>query len=320
VKARRAAVSIVAGVALLPAIIAMRFAQPTRYDLLIVGGHIIDGSGSPWYEGSVAIKDGRIADVGRLNNTTAARVIDGAGMVVAPGFIDMHSHSDYTLLVDGTAQSKVRQGVTTEILGEADSAGPIVGPAVEEFEKSSAPLSQKGGLKRDWTTLGQYFARVERQGVSVNIASYVGSGQVWEDVLGNVNRRPTAEEMEKMKALVEQAMRDGAIGLASGLIYAPNMFATTDELAELAKVAAKYGGIYTSHIRGESSSGIEAIREAIEISQKAGLPVHILHFKISGKENWGRMAAQIRVIDEARERGVDITVDQYPYIAGMTSL
>jgi N-acyl-D-amino-acid deacylase len=320
VKSPRDAVSIVVGLVLLTGMLGTHSAQLTRYDLLIVHGHILDGTGSPWYEGSVAIKDGRIADIGRLNDVSATRVIDAAGLVVAPGFIDMHSHSDYALLLDGTAQSKVRQGVTTEILGEANSAGPILGPAVQGFETSAAPLSQKDGLRRDWTSLGQYFARVERQGVSVNVASYVGSGQVWEDVLGNVNRRPTAEEMERMKTLVEQAMRDGAIGLASGLIYAPNMFATTAEISELAKVAARYGGIYTTHIRGESSTAIEALREAIQISQTAGLPVHILHFKASGKENWGRMAAQVKVIEEARQRGIDATADQYPYIAGMTGL
>src|SRR5437763_2669018 len=217
-----------------------------QYDLLIVHGHIIDGSGSPWFEGSVAVKDGKIADVGRLENATAKQVVDAAGLVVAPGFIDLHSHSDFALLADGKAESKVRQGVTTEILGESDSAGPVLGPAAAAFDKSLEPL----GVKRDWTTLGEYFARVERQGISVNIASYVGSGQVWEDVLGNVNRRPTREEMDKMQQLDDQAMRDGALGLSSGLIYAPNMFATTDELIALSKVAAKYGGIYTSHIRG----------------------------------------------------------------------
>ena len=296
------------------------WAEEPQYDLLIVGGHIIDGSGSPWFAGSVAVKDGKIADIGRLDGASARQRIDASGLVVAPGFIDMHSHSDFTLLVDGNAQSKIRQGVTTEILGEANSAGPILGPAIEAFEKSSAPLSQKGGIQRDWTTLGEYFARLERQGISVNIASYVGSGQVWEDVLGNVNRRPTPQEMAKMKALVDQAMRDGAIGLASGLIYAPNMFATTDELAELAKVAARHGGIYTTHIRGEGSNGVRAIEEAIAISEKAGLPAHVLHFKMYGKENWGHMAEQIKAIEAARLRGVDITADQYPYLAGMTGL
>jgi len=288
-----------------------------QYDLLIVHGHIIDGSGSPWFEGSVAVKDGRIAGVGRLINPSAKRVIDASGLVVAPGFIDLHSHSDFDLLADGKAQSKIRQGVTTEILGESDSAGPVLGPAAPGFDKSLEPM----GIKRDWTTLGEYFARVERQGASVNIASYVGSGQVWDDVLGNVNRRPTAEEMGKMKQLVDQAMRDGAIGLSSGLMYAPNMFATTEELIELAKVAAKYGGIYTSHIRSEEgTAGLRAIGEAIRIGEGARLPVHILHFKMNAKTNWGRMGEQVRFVQEARDRGVDITANQYPYVAGWTGL
>jgi N-acyl-D-amino-acid deacylase len=291
-------------------------AQQTEYDLLIVGGHILEGSGSPWFEGSVAVKDGKIADVGRLPHATARRVIDAAGLVVAPGFIDLHTHSDYTLLVDGTAQSKIRQGVTTEIIGESSSAGPVLGPEAAEFDKALQPL----GIQRDWNTLGEYFARVERQGISVNLASYVGSGQVRGCVLGNVNRAPTAEELEKMKGLVEQAMRDGAIGLSSGLIYPPNMYATTDELVELAKVAAAYGGIYATHIRGEGAHGIQAIDEAITISEKAKLPAHIFHFKMDGHANWGRMVEQVRHIKAARERGVDITADQYPYVAAMTGL
>ncbi|MGD0011799.1 MAG: D-aminoacylase [Terriglobia bacterium] len=291
-------------------------AEEPAYDLLIINGHILDGSGSPWFEGSVAVKDGKIAAVGRLPNGTAGRVIDARGLTVAPGFIDLHSHSDYALLVDGKAESKIRQGVTTEILGEDESAGPILGPAVPEFDKELT----RYGLTRDWTTLGEYFARVERQGTSVNIASYVGSGQVRMDVMGNVDRPATALEMEKMKELVEQALHEGAIGLASGLIYPPNSFATTVELIELAKVAARYGGIYTSHIRGEGDHWKQSIDEAIEISEKARLPVHILHFKMDGQANWGKMAQQIREVQAARDRGVDITADQYPYIASMTGL
>lgn len=298
-------------------------AQEPQYDLLIVCGHIIDGSGSPsagGSEGSVAVKGGKIAAVGRLVNASALRVIDASGLIVAPGFIDLHSHSDYTLLVDGAAQSKIRQGVTTEILGEAASAGPILGPAAADFDNGTAPLTQKDGLRRDWTTLGEYFARAERQGISVNIASYVGSGQVRLDVMGNVNRAPTRAELAKMEGLVEQSMREGAIGLASGLIYAPNLFAKTDELIDLARVAAKFGGLYTTHIRGEGSSSVRAIREAIEIAEKSGLPGHILHFKSNGRANWGRMAEFIKLIQAARDRGLDITADQYPYVAGMTSL
>jgi len=291
-------------------------AAQAGYDLLIINGRIVDGSGSPWYMGSVAVKDGRIAAVGRLPNGAAQRVIDAGGLVVAPGFIDLHSHSDYTLLVDGNAESKIRQGVTTEILGESESAGPILGPAMPEFDKQLA----RYGLTRDWTTLAEYFARLERSGSSVNIASYVGSGQVRMDVMGNVNRAPTPEEMASMKGLVDQAMREGALGVASGLIYPPNSFATTPELIELAKVAARYGGIYTSHIRGEGAHWKRAIDEAIEIGEKAQLPVHILHFKIDGQANWGQMAQQVSAVQAARERGVDITVDQYPYVASMTGL
>jgi N-acyl-D-aspartate/D-glutamate deacylase len=264
----------------------------------------------------VAVKDGKIAAVGRLIHPSARRVIDATGLVVAPGFIDLHCHSDYTLLVDGDAQSKIRQGVTTEIIGEDASAGPITDPTQSAINKSSRPP----GFKITWRTLAQYFDVLQKGGVSVNVASYVGSGQVWMDVIGNVNRRPTPEEMNKMEALVAQAMEDGAIGLASGLVYAPNMFETTDDLIALAKVAARYGGIYTSHIRGEGAEEPNALREAIEIGEKAGLPVHILHFKVDDHQDWGHMADRVKLIQEARDRGVDITADQYPYIASQSSL
>ena len=291
-------------------------AEEAQYDLLIANARIVDGTGGPWFAGSVAVKDGKIAGVGRLPGATARQMIDAKGMVVSPGFIDLHSHSDYTLLVDGNGQSKIRQGVTTEILGEDSSAAPVLGPPVADFDKSM----ERYGLKRDWQSLGQYFSRLERQGIAVNIASYVGSGQVRNCVLGNVNRAPTSEELDRMKGLVEQAMRQGAIGLSSGLIYVPNTFAQTDELIELAKVAARYGGIYATHIRSESDSSLRAIDEAIEISEKAGLPAHIFHFKKYGRANWGRMGEQIARIQAARDRGVEITADQYPYIAAMTGL
>jgi N-acyl-D-amino-acid deacylase len=290
-------------------------AQP-QYDLLITGGHIIDGSGSPWYEGEVAVKDGRVAAVGRLVNPTAKRVIDAAGLVVAPGFIDLHTHSDYTLLVDGDGQSKIRQGVTTEIIGEDVSAGPFTSLSQQEVSKSPAPP----GFKRNWTTLAEYFDVLQKSGISVNVASYVGAGQVWMDVIGYVNRRPTPEEMKKMEALVAQAMQQGAIGLSSGLIYPPNSFETTDDLIHLASVAARYGGIYTSHIRGEAANEPQALAEAIEIGEKAHLPVHVLHFKMDGKPNWGHAIDQIRIIQAARDRGIEVTANQYPYIASMTHL
>jgi N-acyl-D-amino-acid deacylase len=311
---RLAAIGLASG--LLLGIVVRHAAQEPQYDLLIVHGQILDGNGSPAIDASVAVKDGKIAQIGRLDQATAKRVIDAAGLVVAPGFIDLHSHSDFTLLVEGNAQSKIRQGVTTEILGESESAGPVLGPAVDEFDKNLKPT----GVKRDWKTLGEYFARVERQHISVNIASYVGSGQVRADVIGYTNRPAHDDEMDAMKQLVEQAMREGALGVASGLIYAPNMYANTKELIELAKVAAKYRGIYTSHIRGEGAHGVQAIQEAIQIAIKANVPAHILHFKMDGKDNWGHMGEQIKTIEEARSNGVDITADQYPYIAAMTGL
>ena len=303
-------------------IAAMAFApRPHRmeeppFDLLIINGRILDGSGSPWFAGSVGIRNGKIAEIGRLPGASGKQVIDAKGLIVSPGFIDLHSHSDFTLLVDGKAESKIRQGVTTEILGESSSAAPVLGPAVADFDRSLKPA----GIQRDWTTLGQYFSRAERQGVAVNIASYVGSGQVRYCVMGNVNRAPTPEELTKMRGLTEQAMDDGAIGLSSGLVYPPNSFAKTDELVELAKIAARHGGIYATHIRSESDTSLAAIDEAIEIGEQSGLPVHIFHFKKYGQEHWGHMREQIERIHSARDRGVEVTTDQYPYIAAMTGL
>jgi N-acyl-D-amino-acid deacylase len=290
-------------------------AQP-QYDLVIKGGHILDGTGSPWYEGDVAVKDGKIASVGRLVNPTARRVIDAAGLAVAPGFIDLHSHSDYTLLVDGDGQSKIRQGVTTEIIGEDASAGPFTSPNQPDMSKSPRPAD----FKRNWQTLAQYFDVLQKSGTSLNVASYVGAGQVWMGVMGDVNRRPTSAERQKMENLVAQAMQQGAIGLSSGLIYPPNSYMTTDDLIHLARVAARYGGIYTTHIRGEGANEPQALAEAIEIGEKAHLPVHILHFKMDGKPNWGHAIDQVRIIQAARDRGIDVTADQYPYIASMTHL
>ena len=264
-------------------------ARAPQYDLLITNGHIIDGTGSPWFSGSIGIKDGKIVDVGHLVNPTALRTIDAAGMAVTPGFIDLHCHSDFPLLVDGNGQSMLHQGVTTEILGEHASAGPILGEDRQEVDRNLRRM----GTSLDWTTLGEYFARMQRQGFSPNIASYVGSEQVWVDVIGTEKRRPTPEEMEKMKSLVDQAMREGALGVASDLAVPPNSYLTTGDLIELAKVVAKYGGIYATHLRNEADGSPEAIAEAIEIGEKAHVPVHIFHFKYSGVDNWGHIQSLI---------------------------
>ncbi len=292
------------------------FAQRGQeYDLLIENGRIVDGAGNPWYSGNVAIKGDRIAAVGRTGSRAKAR-IDARGMMVSPGFIDMHSHSDFSLLVDGNAESKVRQGVTSEILGEDTSAAPLLGPAIKEFQN----YYKQYKIDFDWSDFQGYFDRLMRRGISVNIGSYVGSGQLRLCVMGVENRKPTKQELERMKSLLDAAMRQGALGLSSGLIYPPSSYADAEELVELARIAARYGGIYVSHIRSESNKLLEALNEAFEIGRRAGLPVEVHHFKSAGQQNWGRMKDAVRAVEEARARGLDVTANQYPYIAGMTGL
>jgi dihydroorotase/N-acyl-D-amino-acid deacylase len=280
------------------------------YDVIIRGGHVIDGAGNPWIKADVGIRAGHIARIGRLEGAQAARVIDATGQVVAPGFIDMHTHSEYVLLYDGNAQSKIRQGVTTEVFGEATSPGPIEGPGVDPNKELLKPLR----IDLTWNDLDGYFQRLMKTRSSVNVASYVSACQVRYDVVGYENRPPTADEMEKMRRLVASSMEQGAVGLADAL-EATCGYAKTDELIEEAKVVAKYGGIYGTHLRGEGDAVLDSIREAIEIGEKANLPVEIFHIKVAGSNNWGRMPELIALINSARARGVDINANQYPYIA-----
>ena len=285
-----------------------------RIDLLIANGQVVDGSGRAAFVADVAIQGEEIVQIGRLEaqRHSAGRVIDASGLTVSPGFIDIHGHSDYTLLVDGTAQSKVRQGVTTEILGEAPSAGPIKG-------KATLDLSQYG-LEVNWRTLGEYFARLQKGGISVNVGSYVGATQVRACVLGLESREPTVAELEEMRRLVEEAMQDGAFGLSSSLIVPPDTYLTTSQLIELAKTVKPYGGLYSTHIRGEGNTIREAILEAIEIGEKAQVPVDIIHLKIADKRMWGKMKEICDLIESARQRGQKVTANQYPYIAGQNYL
>jgi len=286
------------------------------YDLLIRGGRVVDGSGNPWFHADVGVREGTIAAVGDLGDAEADRVIDASGLTVVPGFIDMHAHSDYTLLVDGDAESKVRQGVTTEILGEHRSAAPQVGPARAELVRSLEGVP----LEPDWTTLGEYFSRLEASGISVNVASYVGTGQVRMAVTGAEDREPSEVELSEMESLVEEAMRDGALGVSSALSYVPNTFMSSEEIVRLARVAARHGGIYATHLRRQDVEIEAGIREAIEIGRRAGIPVHIFHFKVKHPEMWGRFSSYTTLVDEARAEGVNVTADLYPYIAGVTGL
>jgi N-acyl-D-amino-acid deacylase len=291
-------------------------AQTEGYDLIIMNGRIVDGSGNPWFYGDVAIRGDRIVKVGRVAAARAKRRIDARGLIVAPGFIDMLGQSELNLLIDPRAESKVFQGITTEVTGEGGSPAPLNDYILKEID----PLLKHFNLTADWHTLGQYFDRLERSHSAINLATYVGATQVRQYVLQDENRAPTPAELDRMRKLVAQAMEDGAVGISTSLVYAPAFYAKTDELIELAKVASRYGGVYASHMRNESNSIMTALDEAIRIGTEANIPVEIFHLKMAGKPNWGKMRDVIAKIEAARVRGLDITADQYPYVAGGTSL
>jgi len=289
---------------------------PADYDLIIRNGHIIDGAGNPWFAADVAIKGDRISAIGDLRDAHAQREIDAAGRIVAPGFIDMLGQSEFSLLLDNRSISKLSQGITTEITGEGGSIAP-------QNEKTIAPIKpmlEHYKFTLDWTTLAEYARRLEKQGTPLNIGTYVGSAQVREAVIGDDDRAPTPAELTQMQALVEQAMKDGALGVSSALIYPPNIYAKTDELIALAKVASKYGGLYATHMRSEGASEAAALAEAIRIGREANLPVEVFHLKVSGKPRWGNMKTVVATIQAARDSGLDIAADMYPYIAGATAL
>ena len=291
--------------------------QPAAgFDLVIRNGHIVDGSGSPWYAADIGIRDGRIAAIGRLAGAPARQTIDAAGKVVAPGFIDMLGQSELTVLVDPTLPSKIFQGITTEITGEGGSVAPLDDAIIKADKVGYDHL----GIVPDWRTYAQYFARVEKQGLGINMAHYVGATQVRRMVLGDADVQPTAAQLEQMKRLVREAMEQGAVGVSTSLQYAPAPYARTDELIALAREAATYGGIYATHMRSESGAVLAALDEAIRIGREAGIPVEIWHIKAGGTRNWGRMKDIVARIEQARRDGVDITADTYGYTAWYNSL
>ncbi|HVT91895.1 MAG TPA: D-aminoacylase [Bryobacteraceae bacterium] len=285
-----------------------------EYDIVIRHGRIIDGTGSPWYSGDIGIRGGRIADIGRLGGH-ARQVIDASGKVVAPGFIDMLGQSETTILVNPHLPSKIYQGITTEITGEGDSIAPLNDTLI----RADAAGWEHYGIRPDWTTFRQYFGRLEKQGMGINLASYVGATRVRRMVIGEGNRAPTAEEMRRMQALVDEAMRDGAVGLSTSLEYAPAPYATTEEIIALAKVASKYGGIYATHMRNEGSAVLDSLDETFRIGREARIPVEIWHLKVGGKPNWGEMPLVVKKIAAARASGLDVTADTYAYTAWFNS-
>src|SRR5438874_9528987 len=286
------------------------------FDLIITNGHIIDGTGSPWYSGDVGIRGGKIVAIGILKDAPRTRTIDAHGMVVAPGFIDMLGQSELTILVDPRLPSKIFQGITTEITGEGGSAAPL-SDAIIQADRAEF---KHYNIIPDWRTLHEYFARLERQGIGINFASYVGATQVRRMVLGDEDKQPTAAQLEQMKQLVNQAMRDGAVGVSTSLEYPPAPYAKTDELIALASEASKFGGIYATHMRSESDAVLQSIDETLRIGREAHIPLEIWHIKVAGKKNWGRMPEVVSKINAARQQGMDISADTYAYPAWFNGL
>jgi N-acyl-D-amino-acid deacylase len=286
------------------------------YDLIIRNGRIIDGSGRSALSADLAIQGDRIARIGNLGGAKANREIDARGQIVAPGFIDMLGQSEQYVLIDPRAMSKVMMGVTTEITGEGESIAPLNDRILKEQED----FNRRFNLTVDWRTMGEYFRRLGKQGAGVNLGTFVGATQVREYVIGYDDRPPTTAELEQMKKLVAEAMKDGALGVSTSLQYVPARFAKTDEIVELARVAHQYGGIYISHQRSEANAIDDSMKEVFEIARRANIPAEIWHFKTAYKKNWGRMPEMLRRIAAARRRGLKITADVYPYVAGSTSL
>ncbi len=300
-------------IALLLLLTSACFAQ--KFDLIISNGHIIDGTGSPWYSGDIGIRGGRIVAIGVLKDAPTQRTIDAGGKVVAPGFIDMLGQSEATILVEPRLPSKIYQGITTEITGEGGSAAPL-NDAIIQADKASYDHYK---ITPDWRTFRQFFARLEKQGMGINMASYVGATQVRRVVLGDNDVQPTPAQLEQMRELVRDAMLDGAVGLSTSIEYAPAPYAKTEELIALAGESSKFGGIYATHMRNEGVAVLEAIDEAVRIGKEGQVPVEIWHLKVAGKQNWGRMPEVVARINAARAAGVDVTADTYAYPAWFNS-
>src|SRR5882762_2594159 len=281
------------------------------YDIVITNGHIMDGTGSPWYSGDLGIRDGKIAAIGNLSGARRARTIDARGKIVAPGFIDMLGQSEYTILVEPRLPSKIYQGITTEVTGEGESIAPL-NDAIVRADKEQFDHYR---IQVDWRTFREYFSRLEKQHIGINIASYVGATRVRRMVLGDNDVQPTPAQLEQMQEFVRQAMRDGAVGVSTSLEYAPAPYAKTDELIALAAEASKFGGIYATHMRSESDAVLESIDEALRIGREARIPVEIWHLKVAGKNNWGRMPEVVAKINAARNAGMDVSANTYAYTA-----
>lgn len=287
------------------------------FDIVFKNARVLDGTGAPWFVADVAVKDGIVARIGAVEGEARA-MVDACGKYLSPGFIDAHSHSDLPLVVNPTADSKVMQGVTTEIIGQCGSSGAPRGLGLIRHSGDDEEEADIDAPK--WTDMASYMKLLEDQGTSVNVAPLVGHGKVRRQVMGVENRDPDERELTLMKRLVDEAMEQGAFGMSTGLIYVPGRYSRTEEVIELAKVVAKHNGCYFTHLRSEGAKLLEALREAIDIGFAAGVPVQVSHFKVMGEANWGMVKHSIAMVEKAREEGLDITADQYPYIASSTGL
>ncbi len=291
-------------------------APPPVCDLIFAGGRVVDGTGAPWFRADVCVSGDRIAAVGDLARARAPRRIDASSLVVAPGFIDMLGQSEYNVLVDNRAASKITQGITTEITGEGSSIAPLNARMIANNKESYA----RYGVTPDWTTLEGYWRALARARPAINLGTFVGAGGVRDLVIGQEERKATPAELEAMEGAVAQAMEEGALGLSTSLQYVPDRFASTEEIVALAKVAARYGGTYITHQRSESDRIDESLDEVFRIAREAKIPAQIYHLKTAYQKNWGRMPAVLRRLEQARAQGLDVSADQYPYIAGENGL
>jgi dihydroorotase/N-acyl-D-amino-acid deacylase len=291
-------------------------AEQTKYDFIIRGAHIVDGTGAPWYAGDIAIAGDRIAAIGDLQDASATTVVEGAGLVVSPGFIDIQGQSEFNILVDNRAASKITQGVTSEITGEGTSIAPINDRLLQDLQAAA----NKYGVTVDWRSLDEYFRHFERTRPAINLGTFVGAGGLREYVIGKDNRAATPAELEQMRQLVAQAMEQGAFGVSTALQYVPDVYASTDEIVELAKVARSYGGVYFTHQRSEADHIFESLDEVFTIAQRANISATIWHLKTSYPENWGKMPEVLRRIEAARARGLDVAASAYPYARASNGL
>ena len=294
----------------------LSLAQTPHYDFIISGAHVVDGTGAPWVSADIGIAGDRIAAIGDLGKASAAKRVNAAGLVVSPGFIDVQGQSEFNVLVDNRAASKITQGVTTEITGE----GASIAPVNDRMRKDGEDAAKKYGVTLDWYSLADYFNHFERAKSAVNLGTFVGAGGIRNYVMGSLNRPASPADLEHMRQLVAQAMQDGAFGVSTALEYVPDTFASTDEIVELAKVARQYGGVYFTHQRSESDNIFQSLDEVFSISERAKISATIWHLKAAYKENWGKMPEVLRRIEAARARGIDAAASVYPYTRASNGL